>query len=89
MLKKTSKLRSKEFSEIKISSNTASPEELEEGIIKEHLGQSNTLNPEVEMQLSKLLLKTLNQSKADGEKVYDFSNRIKKEIEVLLNNGKE
>jgi len=83
VIKNTSKLQSEEFEEIKIE--TSSPEQIEEEIIKEHLQQIKLFNQETEFQLTKNLLQTLNTEKKEGETIRDFQQRIKEELDNLLN----
>lgn len=82
VMKNTSKLTSEEFEEIKVKSSSV--EEVEKNIIKEHLGQINTSFSEKEEDLTKELLKSLSQEKHEGEKVYEYQNRVKKEVEKIL-----
>jgi len=86
VMRNTNKLTSKEFEEIKIGVGDLSNEEIEEGIVKEHLQQFNTFEASTELELVKNLLETLNTKKKDGEKVYDFDDRILNEIDTLLAN---
>lgn len=83
VMKNTSQLNSEEFEEIKIS--TESPEQLEEDIIKEHLQQIKLFDKETEFDLTKNLLHQLNTEKKEGETVKDFQQRIKEELNNLLN----
>ena len=85
VMRNTSKLSSKEFEEIKINTKETSLEETEEKIIKEHLQQINLFDKNKELQLVKELIQTLNTKKQEGEKNYDFDEKICKEIEILMN----
>jgi len=84
VMKNTTKLSSKAFEEIKIGLKEVTREEVEEGIIKEHLQQFNTFDSEKEIHLIKSLLQALKTKKKEGEKVYDFDERVVNEIETLL-----
>ena len=83
IMKNTSQLQSEEFEEIKIE--TSSPEQIEEEIIKEHLQQIKLFDKETELHLTKNILQTLNTEKKEGETVKDFQQRIKDELNNLLN----
>jgi DNA repair protein SbcD/Mre11 len=81
-LKNTTKLISKEFEEIKVSS--MDPEHIEEHTIREHIGQLQTFTKDVELPLIKNLLTQLNTTKREGEKVADFENRVHDELNAIL-----
>jgi len=81
IMKNSSKLISKEFSEVMVSH--ASSEELEDKLIQEHLNQTeHKFNNELES--TKQLLKTFSEEKHEGEKVSDYDSRIKKEVDIIL-----
>ncbi|MBU0471690.1 MAG: exonuclease SbcCD subunit D [Nanoarchaeota archaeon] len=82
IMKNTSKLTSEEFEEIKISSSSV--EEVENNIIKEHLGQIKTCFSDKEEEITKNLIKALSEEKNEGEKVYEYNERMKKEIEKII-----
>ena len=82
VMKNTSKLTSAEFEEIKISSSSV--EDVENAIIKEHLGQIKTSMNDEE-GTAKELLKLLSEEKHEGEKVYEYEDRLKKELSKVLN----
>lgn len=82
VMKNTSKLSSEEFEEIKISSSSV--EDVENTIIKEHLGQIKTSFSDKEESITKELIKTLAQEKHEGEKVYEYAERVKKEVEKII-----
>lgn len=84
IMRNTNKLTTKEFEEIKTLPDHISIEEFEERVIKEHLQQFKTFTPELETSLSKSLLHNLNTKKIEGEKSYDFQERVFKEIKNLL-----
>ncbi|MFH1589509.1 MAG: exonuclease SbcCD subunit D [archaeon] len=81
-MKSTTKLSSEEFEEIKI--NAASVEDAENAILKEHLGQIKTDFSDKEEEIAKKLLKILSEEKHEGEKVYEYDERIKKEMDDSL-----
>jgi len=82
VMKSTSLLRTKEFKDIKISSDSV--EELENALIKEHLGQTGIFELDKEEKLVKELIKLLGEEKIEGERVIDFETRIKRDSNELL-----
>ncbi|MBI2564513.1 DNA repair exonuclease [Candidatus Woesearchaeota archaeon] len=74
MLKNTSKLSSKEFEEIKISSENV--DVLEEKIIQENTKQHQLTSVEKQIGLVKKLAQVLSVEKEEGEKIADFEKRI-------------
>lgn len=85
VLKNTTKLSSKEFEEVKVE--TASVEELEYKLIKEHLTGKNIFKDEYEA--TKQLLKLLSSEKHEGETQSDYEERMKKDVNTLVNSFKE
>ena len=81
-MKNTSQLKTKDLEEIKV--DLQSSEEIEERIIKEHLGQIKLFNPGKEEKLTKQLIKTLNTEKQEGERNIDFENRVLKDLKAVL-----
>ena len=85
-LKNTSKLKTKEFSEIKVSEGTI--EQVEQEIVKEHINQLEIpdlqLNQNQEL-LTEQLMNCLNKEKQEGEKNIDFETRITKDIIGIFN----
>ncbi|GAG15481.1 unnamed protein product, partial [marine sediment metagenome] len=82
VMKNTTALVSKEFEEIKIDASNV--EDVEEKLIKEHLGQIKIdLDEEA---LTKELMRLLSVSREEGEKVADFEKRVKEEVEKVLFN---
>ena len=80
VLKNTSGLQTKDFEEIKIQATSV--DEIEEKLIKEHLGQTKiSLDEE---KLTKDLLNLLSAEKQEGERVIDFETRLKQEINNIL-----
>ncbi len=86
ILKNTAKLKAKEFSEINKASGSI--DEVEETIIKEHVGQLEIpdlqLNENQEL-LTNQLMTTLNKEKIEGEKNIDFETRIIQDMIKLFN----
>ena len=83
VMKKTTALTTKEFKEVKVE--YGSVEEVENKIIKEHLGQIPiNLNIEDEKKLTKILLGLLNTEKEEGERIADFEERIVKNVKGVL-----
>ena len=76
VLKNTAKLTTKEFEEIKVDSGNV--EEIEDKIIKEHLGQIKI--PLNEEQITNSLMKIFSQEKTEGEKTFEFEDRLKKAV---------
>jgi len=84
VMKNTNALTTKEFEEIKIEASNV--EEMEEKLIKEHLGQIKVegLTAEQEERITKELLTILSTEKGEGEKVADFERRVKEEVNKVL-----
>lgn len=80
VMKNTSQLRTLDFEEIKVELRNV--EELENSLIKEHLGKVFDIDSEV--GLSKSLIRLLDTEKFEGERVIDFQSRLKNELKVLL-----
>jgi DNA repair exonuclease SbcCD nuclease subunit len=80
VMKNSSKLHSSSFEEIKI--DTGSVEDVEENLIKEHLGQIKMEGDELD--LTKSLRRVLDTERKEGEHAHDFEERMKAEIERVL-----
>ena len=80
VMRSTTQLTSKDFEEIKL--DVSNVENIEESLIKEHLGQHEI---EDEENLIKNLIKTLDSEKDESERNQDFENRIKGELNKVLN----
>ncbi len=80
VIKNTLNLNTKEFEEVKIQAGSV--EEIEEKLIKEHLGQANIELDEE--KLTKDLIDALATEKQEGEKVANFEKRVKEEINNIL-----
>ena len=85
VMKNTSALTTKEFEELKIEAHSI--EDVEEKLIKEHLGQIKLkdLTAEQEEILTKELIAILAIEREEGEKVADFERRVKGEVSRVLN----
>lgn len=82
VLKNTHKLESKELEEIKV--HTASVEDIEEALIKEHAGQLKILPADQEIALARELMRVLAAEKDEGERVADFEKRVSQDVDRLL-----
>ena len=84
VMKNTTRLVSPDFEEIQIEEKTL--EEVEDAIIKEHLQQIKVSNfdKNIEYGMTKNLLSVFESEKHEGEKVYEYEDRIRKEINHLL-----
>jgi DNA repair exonuclease SbcCD nuclease subunit len=83
VMKNTAALTSKEFEEIKI--DAGSVEQIESGLLREHLGQVKVEGlTEKEEDLIRQLMAALNTDKNEGETVADFSKRVKEEAKNVL-----
>jgi DNA repair exonuclease SbcCD nuclease subunit len=80
----TSGLATKEFEEIKVSRQSV--EDVEDALIREHIGQSRLgIGETDEIGLVKELIRALNIEKQEGEKSADYEARIKKDAVATLN----
>ncbi len=83
VMKNTNALVSKEFEEIKIDAKDV--EDVEERIIKEHIGQINVEGiGDKEVFVTKELMRVLSDSRIEGEKVADFEIRVREDMEKVL-----
>ncbi len=84
ILKNTNQLHSKEFEEIKV--DASSPDQIENDLIKEHVGQIKIPNitEDQEVDLTKDLINTLSSQRSDGEKVADFEKRIIENLNKII-----
>lgn len=81
VMKSTTKLTSKEYEEISVATST--PKKIEEQLITEQLGQTS-LSAEEERELIYNLMQTLSQEANDGEKKYEYEERVKTEAQKHL-----
>ena len=86
VMKNTSKLKMKEFEEVKLQGEV---KDIEKELIKEHLGQFKIDNQN-EKELTENLIEIFSQDKLDGETNVIFENRITNAaLEILkLNNSR-
>ncbi|HLD04810.1 MAG TPA: exonuclease SbcCD subunit D [Candidatus Nanoarchaeia archaeon] len=82
VMRNTSKLISEEFEEVKIDLATA--DDLEDALIKEHLGQIKISFKDKEEQFIKDLMKVLSMEKDEGEKKYEYEAKLKKMVDEVL-----
>jgi DNA repair exonuclease SbcCD nuclease subunit len=84
VMRNTSKLISEEYEEIKIDEKTA--DDVEDMIIREHLQQIKMkgLDSDKEYRMTKELIMAFEQEKHEGEKVYEYEDRVRKEADRLL-----
>lgn len=84
VMKNTYSLSTKEFEEIKTDASNI--EDVEEKIIKEHLGQikMDNLDIQKEEQLTNSLISSLDTEKEEGEAVRDFEKRVKENVIKIL-----
>ena len=83
VMKNTNALTTKEFEEIKI--DMKSVEDVEEKLIKEHLGQIKVKDfAEKEEEITKELMEILSQEKAEGMTKPDFEKKITDEVKKIL-----
>jgi len=82
VMRNTSKLSSHEFEETSIGSGTA--EQLEEELIKQHLGKAPDSLLQKEEEIIKNLIKLMSEEQKEGEKKYEYDARMKKETDEVL-----
>lgn len=80
ILKNINKLSTKEFEEIKVQGGNI--DEIENNLMKEHLGQFEIENEE---ELTRSLMRVFSLEKLEGEKIMDFEKRLIKEVSIVLN----
>lgn len=83
VMRNTHKLQSKDYDEIKI--DVKSVDDIEEGLIKEHIGQIKVkgLSDEKEIEMTKSIINVFSQDKGDLKK-YDYEQKIKEEINKII-----
>jgi len=82
IMRNTTGLSTKEFEEIKIESISA--RDIENSLIQEHAGQFGLWNPDKDKEIIVKLMNVLSSERREGEKVYEFEERIKQELGQLL-----
>jgi hypothetical protein len=80
VMKNIVKLESKEFEAIKVEQGSV--DEVEDRLVKEHLGQIQIEGDEEGMV--KGLMNALSSEKFDGEKNADYENRIREEVKKII-----
>ncbi len=84
VMRNTARLSAKEFEEFQVA--VADHEELETRIVREHAGQRpiNGLDADGEVRLTKELLAILGEEPPEGEKKYEYEERVAKAAKELL-----
>ncbi len=84
ILKNTHKLLAQEFEEIKIEEKSIA--ELEDALVREHLGQAKItgVDTDKEFLLAKKLIAAFETEKHEGEKVYEYEDRVRKAGDKIL-----
>jgi hypothetical protein len=82
VMRNTSQLSSEEFSVVKVHSGTA--DEIEDEMIRQHLSQQKGNANSMDADTFKSLLRIMSEEQRDGEKKYEYEDRVKKEIDRLL-----
>ncbi len=84
VLKNTSLLKTKEFLAITVKGE--STQDIEEKVLAEHIGQfsSSLFSAEEQKQLTLELLHLLNTEKLEGERIVDFENRVRKDVQEVI-----
>ncbi|MBN2052110.1 DNA repair exonuclease [Candidatus Woesearchaeota archaeon] len=82
VMRNTSQLSSKEMEEVNVSSGSA--EQLEEELIKKHLGRAPVFLSEKEECTIKKLIQLMSEEQKEGEKKYEYEARMKKEADEAL-----
>jgi exonuclease SbcD len=83
VMKNSSALTSPEFEEIKVS-HCENADELESRIISEHLGQMHGVDKQREEEIVKRLIQSFSEEKGEGERLLDFSERLRKGADDIL-----
>jgi hypothetical protein len=78
VMKSTSGLHATALEQIKVKPGSA--EEIEDELIREHAGQIRSGMAD-EIEATKMLLKVLDTGRKDGEKVHDFEDRVRSEMD--------
>jgi len=82
VLKNANQLASKDFAEIKVSSDSV--EEIEQKIVAELAGKSKLFDAASEKKLIERLMQAFSVEKEEGEKQADFDDRLRKAISKLI-----
>ncbi|MFA6462106.1 MAG: exonuclease SbcCD subunit D [Candidatus Woesearchaeota archaeon] len=81
VMKNASQLEVQEYEEINLIEGG---ENVEEQLIQEHLQQIKLFDREIELDLTRHLINSLNTSKKEGETVADFQKRVESEMNKLI-----
>ena len=84
VLKNANQLASRDFAEIKVSSDSV--EEIEQKIVAELAGKSKLFDAAVEKKIIEQLMHAFSVEKEEGEKQADFDDRLKRAISKLIEN---
>lgn len=86
VMRNTSQLSSEEFSEVKVHSGTA--DEIEDEMIRSHLSEQKNRLPGMDAGMGadmvKALIRAMSEEQRDGEKKYEYEERIRKDIDKLF-----
>ncbi|MDP4012326.1 MAG: DNA repair exonuclease [Candidatus Nanoarchaeia archaeon] len=82
VMKNTYKLTTKELQEVQVQEGSV--DEIEESVVKEHLGQFNGMTSEREKQLVELLIPAFDKEKDEGEVKAVFEERIITDVFNIL-----
>jgi len=83
VMRNTAKLSSQEFEEVSVSAGTA--EQIEEELIKEHSGKTETCFTDKEEDIIRTLIRIMSAEQREAERKYEYEARIKKEVDEALN----
>ena len=84
VMKNTSKLKSQDFEEVKVTADSV--EDIEDSLIREHLSKIKVrgLTPQKEERLIKEVFKILGSDQKEGETKETFETRIAEEVSAML-----
>ncbi|MFH0870119.1 MAG: metallophosphoesterase [archaeon] len=82
VMRNTSRLTSEEFSEVKVHSGTA--DEIEDEMIRNHLSEQKHKAPGIDADMVKSLIRAMSEEQRDGEKKYEYEERIRKDVDKLF-----
>ncbi|MBI2136215.1 DNA repair exonuclease [Candidatus Woesearchaeota archaeon] len=92
VMKNTNALETTQLTEITI--DASKPEEIEENLVREHIGKikvsafessgNETERNDKEKRITQELLVSLGNERGEGEKVADFENRVREEVKRIL-----
>ncbi len=84
VMRNTAKLEAEGFDEIKIQHSSV--EEIEAGLVKEHLGQVKVegMGAEAEKEMVLGMMSMLSSERNEGERVMDFEKRIREAVDRVM-----